>query len=187
MKNVKNLISVMYTFLKFSVIKIVRWKTFKFKLIERFSPNTTINIWKDGQLSFGKMVRAHTGSNFSVVTNGDLNVGDFTSFGYGCILVCRQKITIGEGCEFGPNVLIYDHDHDFKVEGGLKAKKFKTGDIEIGKNVWIGANTVILRNTKIGDNSVIGAGSIINGEYPANSLVVQKRITSVVELRGETK
>lgn len=181
MKNLKNFISISYTFLKFSIIKFFHWNSFKFNFVERFSPDTCINIWRGASFLIGKRVRAHTGSKFSVVTNGELIIGNNASFSYGCMVMCRKKIVIGEGVELGPNVLIYDHDHDFRVVGGIKAKKYKCGSVEIGNNVWIGANTVILRNTKIGENCIIGAGSVIKGEYLPNSVVVQKRETSLIK------
>ena len=90
---------------------------------------------------------------------------------------CHNHIEIGEGVEFGPNVLVYDHDHDFRHPDGLKADIFKTAPVIIGKNCWIGANTVILRGTVLGDNCVVGAGSVIKGEYPAQSVIIQKRNT----------
>ena len=66
-----------------------------------------------------------------------------------------------------------------RAEGGLAAMKYKTAPVEIGNNVWIGANCVILRGTKIGDNCVVAAGSVIKGEFPANTLIYQKRDTEV--------
>ena len=36
---------------------------------------------------------------------------------------------------------------------------------------------MILRGTKLGDNCVVGAGCVIRGEYPDNTVIVQKRET----------
>ncbi|MDY2942298.1 MAG: acyltransferase [Paludibacteraceae bacterium] len=97
------------------------------------------------------------------------------------MLTAREEIHIGAGVEFGPNVLIYDHDHDFRAKGGLKAKKFKSGKVHIGDNAWIGANTVILKNTTIGNNCVIGAGCVLaNCNIPDNTVVVQRRDTEII-------
>lgn len=79
----------------------------------------------------------------------------------------------------GPNVLIYDHDHDYKAKGGVFSLKYKTTPIVIGNNVWIGANSIILRGTSIGNNCVVGAGCVLKGEYPDNSIIVQKRNTEI--------
>lgn len=64
--------------------------------------------------------------------------------------------------------------------------KFQTSPIVIGNNVWIGANTLILRGTTIGDNCVVAGGSVIRGNYPADTVIVQKRTTEVIVQHGET-
>ena len=93
-----------------------------------------------------------------------------------------SSVTIGKGTMFGPNVLVYDHDHNYKSANGISDNKFKVGNVKIGNNVWIGANTIILKDTEIGDNCVVGAGSVIKGKYPDNSLIVQKRNTECIEI-----
>ena len=176
-KLVKNVLSVLYSLLKFSMIKLLRWNSFHFSFVERFSPATMINIWRGGKLCLGSRVRAHSGTRLSVTPNGTLIVGDDVKFNYGCIVVARERIEIGCGVEFGPNVVIYDHDHDFRTEGGLKAERFKSSPIYIGDNTWIGAGAIILRGTTIGNDCVIGAGCVVKGEYPSGTIVIQKRLT----------
>lgn len=43
----------------------------------------------------------------------------------------------------------------------------------------VGCNVVILRGTSIGKNCIVGAGSVLKGTYPDNSVIVQKRQTTV--------
>ena len=99
--------------------------------------------------------------------------------GNGVTITCMEKILQGEGIQIGPDTKIYDHDHDFRVPGGVKAEKFVTSPVEIGDNTWIGCNVVILRGTKIGKNCIVAAGSVLKGTYPDHSVIVQKRQTSV--------
>ena len=102
-------------------------------------------------------------------------IGDNSYFNDGAIIVCRDNITIGKNFQSGPNLLIYDHDHDYKNEKGLKTKQYLTAPVAIGNNVWVGANVIILRGTTIGDNCVIAAGAVIKGNISSNTVVVQKR------------
>lgn len=134
-----------------------------------------ITVDKGGKLLLGKGVAIGARSQCTVRRGATLKLGAMSSLNSDCKLVCREKIEIGENTIFGPNVLVYDHDHLFDAETGVKRKEYKTGEVVIGKNCWIGANTVILRGTRIGDNSVVGAGSVVKGEYPAGSKIVQKR------------
>ncbi len=174
-----NLISVIFSFIKFFFIKLFHWNNFSYKLIERFSPNVVIEIGKKARLLLGKSVRVHSGSKIKIRKGAKCNIEDNVKINYNCIIVCHDDITIGSGTEFGPSVYIYDHDHKFNKENGVISNQFNTEPIEIGKNVWIGANTIILKGTKIGDNCVIGAGSVIKGEYPSGSVIIQKRETEV--------
>jgi len=139
-----------------------------------------------GMITLGKSVRAHSQVKIRAVGNGKIVIGDNTKINYGCMLTSREMIHIGQGVEFGPNVLIYDHDHDFRAKGGLKATKFKSQPIEIGSNSWIGANALILKGTKIGANCVVGAGCILSGEFPDNTLIIQKRETTTKQINLDT-
>lgn len=139
------------------------------------SPTAEITINNKTNVSIENYFRLRSGARIKVREGGILNIGRNVSLNYGCIIVCHEKIIIGSNVQFSPNVLVYDHDHDYKAKGGMKSMAFKTSPIKIGSNVWVGANSVILRGSVIGDNTVIGAGSIIKGEIPAGSIVIQKR------------
>ena len=163
------------------VIKMVLNKffhpiAFSGPLISLVSPFSEITI-TGGKLSIGGMFKMRDGAKIRVRKGAECIIGNNVSVNSNNMIACHERIVIGDNVQLSPNVQIYDHDHDFRVEGGLKAMKYKTSPIEIGNNVWIGANTVILRGTKLGDNCVVGAGSVIKGEYPANSVIVQKRQT----------
>jgi acetyltransferase-like isoleucine patch superfamily enzyme len=171
-----NIISVVYSLIKFSVIKFFHWRTFDFHFIERFSPGTSVRFVGNGRIKFEKYITAHNGARFRAINKGHLIIGENSRFNYNCIVVARNYIRIGKGVGFGPNVMIFDHDHDYKAKEGFK-RKFINGKIIIGDNCWIGANTVILKNTILGSNCVVAAGSVISGSYPDNTLIVQKRET----------
>lgn len=168
-------ICLVYSLIKFSLIKLFHMKNFKFTALNLISPFTEIEIGKKSKLILGKMVRVRSGSKIKVRNGAEAKIGDNTSLNHGCMIISHEKIIIGKGVQFGPNVLIYDHDHDFRAENGLKELKYKTSPVVIGDNVWIGANTIILRGARIGNNCIIGAGSVINGEYTNNSVIIQKR------------
>lgn len=176
----KNFFSVLYSILYFSITKIFNWNSFSFYPIERFSPSTEVTVSGRGIIKLGKKITAHSGVRIKAVANGKINIEDQVRFNYGCIVMSQGAITIRKGVGFGPNVLMFDHDHDYRCKYGVGpgATHFKTGTIEIGENSWIGANCVILKNTKLGKNCVVAAGSVIgNCEYPDNTVIYQKRET----------
>ena len=128
------------------------------------------------------MVKIVNGNMIAVRKNGNLYIDDNVYINRNCQIVCYKNISIGKNVKIGPNAIIMDNDHAFGSNGIMKGK-FKSSDIEIGKNVWIGANAIILRGTKIGNNTVIGAGSLIKGIIPSNSVIVQKRENTIIEIK----
>ncbi|MCT8136410.1 serine O-acetyltransferase [Anaerobacillus sp. CMMVII] len=76
-------------------------------------------------------------------------------------------VVIGETCEIGDNVTIYQ-GVTLGGTGKEKGKRHPT----IEDNVLIASGAKILGSMTIGKNSRIGAGSVVLKEVPANSTVV---------------
>jgi acetyltransferase-like isoleucine patch superfamily enzyme len=97
-----------------------------------------------------------------------------------------SRITIGDYCKFGNNLVIVDHDHNFRDHNtngcSSEAAEFVTGEIVIGNGVWIGADCVILKGVTIGDNAVVGAGSIVRRDIPAGVRYYEKRESMITEV-----
>lgn len=169
--------------LKMAWTKLFHIKSFKGPLISMVSPLSEITLNHGGNLEIGEGFKMRDGAKIRVRKGALCIIGKNTSLNCNNMIVCREKIIIGRNVQFSPNVQVYDHDHDFRAEGGLNAGKYKTASVEIGNNVWIGANSVILRGTKIGDNCVIAAGSIVKGEYASNTIIIQKPATETRNYR----
>lgn len=107
------------------------------------------------------------------LAGGKLEVGDTCFFNHNCSITCMQAIKIGSNCKFGNNLVIVDHDHNYKHLGD--DEEYIADPIQIGNNVWIGANVTILRGTFIGDNCVIAAGSVVKSSIPSNTILYQER------------
>ena len=137
-----------------------------------FNRDTRICITKGGEIFFGESVSTYSNVHISAI-GGKIKIGARASFNRNCIILCRDTITIGNECIFGPNVCLYDHDHKFGINGVQRG--YKTTPIIIEDNCWIGANVTILRGTHIGNGSVIGAGTVVKGEIPSHSLVTNER------------
>ena len=133
---------------------------------------TEINVKHGGTLVVGKNVATQKLVTLSVI-GGCLSIGDRSIFNRNDIIVCHDSITIGDDCAFGPNVVIYDHDHKFGANGYSKTE-YNTAPIIIEDKCWIGSNVTILRGTHIGTGCVVGAGCIIKGDFPPHTLIKSK-------------
>lgn len=97
-----------------------------------------------------------------VQKNASLHIGDHTGFS-GVSIFCSTSIIIGQYCNIGGNVFIWDTDfHPLDSdERRCNSSNIKKEPITIGNNVFIGANSLILKGVTIGNNSVVGAGSVV--------------------------
>lgn len=166
---------VPFGMIKMAWLKVFHIKNFKGPKLSMISPLTEISLDNGGKLEIGENFKMRDGAKIRVRKGAFCKIGRNTSVNCNNMIACREKVIIGNDVQFSPNVQIYDHDHDFRAEGGIKAGKYKTESVEIGNNVWIGANTIILRGTKIGDDAVIAAGSVVKGEVLAGTIFVQKK------------
>lgn len=123
----------------------------------------------EGNFHLGEFCRVKVRQGAKLKINDNFFMND------GSQIVCHKHISIGKNVEFGQNVLIFDHDHDYKDPQGLQGKTYKVSPVKIGDNVWIGANTIVLRGSVLEDNCIVGAGSIIKGRYAKNSIIIQKK------------
>lgn len=89
-------------------------------------------------------------------------------------------VTIGNNCDFGPNVTIVTPVHPMlpqerramrKANGEVRQLCYAL-PVRIGNDCWICANAVICPGVTIGDGCVIGAGSVVVRDIPVHSFAV---------------
>ena len=87
------------------------------------------------------------------------------------------EVTIGDNCNFGPNVTIVTPIHpmlanerrELLTATGEKKLLCYAKPVHIENDCWFGASVTVCPGVTIGDNCVIGAGSVVTHDIPANS------------------
>ncbi len=87
------------------------------------------------------------------------------------------EVTIGDNCNFGPNVTIVtpvhpmlpDERREMLTADGEKKHLCHAKPVHIGNDCWFGASVTVCPGVTIGDNCVIGAGSTVTRDIPSNS------------------
>lgn len=176
---------IMYSSNLLSMLRGIRYKVFYFKDIKSsiffIQSRSRIDIFSNKcKIIIKPFVFIRRNTTIRIDHSGELFIGDKVFINDNCSINCIDKIHIGEYTKIGPGVSINDNDHNFRKTGD---GRMLTGEVIIGKNVWIGANSVILRNTVIGDNAVIAAGSIVKGDIPSNTVFVDKREKSLTKYK----
>ena len=110
---------------------------------------------------YGKHTKigAHTFGNFNLTIQDD------------------GEVTIGDRCNFGPNVTIVTPVHPMVPEernallapDGTPKRLCYARPVHIGSDVWLGANVVVCPGVTIGDGCVIGAGAVVTRDIPPRS------------------
>ena len=86
-------------------------------------------------------------------------------------------VTIGDNCNFGPNVTIVTPIHPMLPQernamldaNGVPRHLCYAKPVKIGNDCWFGAGVTVCPGVTVGDGCVIGAGSTIVKDIPPNS------------------
>lgn len=100
------------------------------------------------------------------------------------------NVTIGDHCNFGPNVTIVTPCHPMLADernammcgDGVVRRLCYAKPVKIGNNCWFGANVVVCPGVTVGDNCVIGAGSVVTRDIPSNSFAAGNPCRVIREL-----
>jgi len=103
------------------------------------------------------------------------------------------QVTIGDDCNFGPNVTIVTPVHPMipkerktlYAPDGRECRLCYAKPVHIGNYCWFGANVVVCPGVTIGDGCVIGAGSVVTRDIPANSFAAGNPCRVIREIGQE--
>ncbi|MEZ4860974.1 MAG: acyltransferase [Caldilineaceae bacterium] len=108
-----------------------------------------------------------------------MQVGQHVSFAWHVTpdLFFPELICVGDNSIIGYNTTILAHEY--------LLHEWRTGPVQIGRNVIIGANCTILPGVIIGDGATVGAMSLVNKDVPPGAKVggipIQPLRSSTVE------
>ncbi|NLA77774.1 MAG: sugar O-acetyltransferase [Clostridiales bacterium] len=99
-------------------------------------------------------------------------------------------VTIGDNCNFGPNVTIVTPLHPMLPDerecvydrDGNPVRVCYAKPVNIGNSCWFGANVVVCPGVTIGDCCVIGAGSVVVKDIPSMSFAAGNPCRVIREL-----
>lgn len=126
---------------------------------------TNLSLGNNSTMKVNGVFSIISGCSISVRKNATLELGS-GFMNNRCQIICIERISIGERCAIGPDVIIRDSDdHDIISDSSKKTKP-----VCIGNHVWIGQRAMILKGVSIGDGAIIAAGAVVTRDVPAGCL-----------------
>jgi acetyltransferase-like isoleucine patch superfamily enzyme len=156
--------------IRVGLLKLRYGSRFQAGIVQTFE-HLHVEVRNKGTISMGNF-NQNRGNLYLVAYGGRIEIGNHCFFNTGCCVTSIDSVKIGDNCKFGNNLVIVDHDHNFKNIGD---SEFISSPVIIADDCWIGANVTILRGTNIGKGAVIGAGSVVKGNVPEGARIIQKR------------
>lgn len=133
----------------------------------KVAPGKPLYLGKGSRVVLGEGARLTVGSGVylspgCVVEVGDganLAIEDGVYMNEGCRVTVVESARIGADTLFGPNVQVYDHDHEFD-RGGVRSE-LRHAPVSIGRRCWLCANAVVTRGCSVADHSLVSASSVV--------------------------
>lgn len=148
----------------------------------RIQASDLFDIRRGGMVVLGRDTTFRERVVFRVDKDAKVSLGNGVFVNDGCEFNCHQNILIEDDVMFGQNVLMFDHDHDYRKGPKGKRTEFVASPITVKANAWIGANVVILKGVTIGMNSIVAAGSVVVKDVPDNCIFYNARESRNIDI-----
>lgn len=112
-----------------------------------------LKIGSGKPMYLGKGARVILGEGATLVLEGGVYMNE------GCRVSVVQSALIGANTLFGPNVQIYDHDHEFDCRG--VSSKLTYAPVSIDQHCCLCANAVVKRGSSIACRSLVSDNSVV--------------------------
>ena len=115
------------------------------------------------------------GKNFQIARNVTINfgsrleIGDDVYIASGCWLHAWGGITIEDGVQLGPYVVLVTGDHT-RREGSFRWGPCELGSIYLCEGCWLAAHSTVIRNVTVGRGALLAANSVATHDIPAMAL-----------------
>lgn len=174
-----------------------------------YTASGPVNLNLGAGILSGSKDRIQLGKNvgisgwLTVLHDGKISIGDFSSIGPRTVLQAWNRITIGSYTLISPDVWIQDNNSHsiFAQERYLDVigqKDFAAGPaidnvntivkpVTIGSHVWIGRRAMIMKGVTIGDRSIVAAGSVVTHDVPPDTIVAGNPAKAVKHIKQKRK
>ncbi len=126
-----------------------------------------LHIYRNGKYEINGIVQLAAGNTLDVLPDAELTMGK-TDTNYGTVIVCSNKITMGDDIGIGRNVMIYDSNyHPTGINKSVKGKPLVIED-----HVWLCSGVTIAKGLRIGAGAICGLNSTVTRNVKSRHMVL---------------
>lgn len=157
----------------YSSIRLLPYRIHYKRRLKIKSPQRRLETGFDLRLSNKGQIYMDIRNNFRKCNHlvvrevGEIIIGKNNFFNFNVSITALNKVIIGNNCKFANNVVIIDHDHDYKNNN----IGYNTSPVVIKDKVWVGANATILKGVTLGEGAVVAAGAVVTKNVPDRTIV----------------
>jgi acetyltransferase-like isoleucine patch superfamily enzyme len=133
----------------------------------RLGDHTWISM-RNGSLEIGRATDVRRG--VTINCSGRLEVGEEVVLSTGTHLHCAHHIGIGDWTIIGEYSTVVDSRHLPTDDDQPIHHSTATGEVTIGRNVWLGAKATVGSQVHIGDRAIIAGGAVVTRDVPDGML-----------------
>ena len=159
---------LVFSLIKLCALKMKYGKKFNADFKQMIGERNHFDCRNGGSISIGQ--RLFTRADVALLADGgNIIIGKHVFMNTNVNITAKSRIEIDDDVTIANNVVIVDHDHNYRK--AETAGMFLIADVKIKAGAWIGANAVVLKGVTIGERAVVAAGSVVNRDVPDNTVV----------------
>ena len=131
-------------------------------------------IGNNNRITFGENCRVRNecsfwmeGSNIEIIIGNNCTFNHTNHF---CAQEDNTKIILGDNCMFSNNITIRTSDSHSVLDKNTGKRINPSGNVIIGKHVWVAAQVLILKGVEIGEDSIIATKALVSRSIPSNCI-----------------
>ena len=118
-----------------------------------------------GTIEVGDETILRRGIKLEVTRYGHFTLGNYTSVGHNCTIICQHNIRIGEACSIGNNSYFIDSDFHYMINTNMRKVNPNYKPIVIGSNCWIGGWSTIKKGTHLPKGTIVAGPSMVGKNF----------------------
>jgi len=128
----------------------------------RLGRGVRVDVGPGATLTLGDGVTIGAGTRFDIGGCAAVHLRPGTTLGRRCVVSARERITVGERCRLGDEVVLMDFGHDAAdPERPVREQGLVTAPVAIGDDAVLDDTVVVLHGTTIGPGAHVTTRSVV--------------------------